>query len=361
MKKILFLLLSFSLFFSCKKEEGKPVIQDIKELVFASGNLEWKNSYNLTAQTDGILQNADFEVGDTVVKGNLVASIDNKTNAVNTETAEEQLAINNENLSLNSPQLQQLRQNITIAENKYQQDRLQAERYERLYKSQSVAKVEYENMLLQARNSLSNLNALKAQQNQILQQAKSAVVSTKGQLKNSRVQQAYNQVRAPQNGKVIKKLKATGDFVRKGEVIAVVADDTQVLAVLHVDENSMGKVKLGQPAYVQLNTHQEKTYTGKVSEILSAFDVQTQSFIVHVQFDEDIQQSLFGTQLEANILVGEKKNALLIPRKYVGFGNRVNIKGKDEMTVLKTGIVSTDFVEVLEGLTKDDILLPLKP
>ena len=68
-----------------------------------------------------------------------------------------------------------------------------------------------------------------------------------------------------------------------------------------------------------------------------------------------------GTQLEANILIGEKKNALLVPRNYVGFGNKVNIKGKDENVIIKTGIVSTEYVEVLDGVTKDDILLPLKP
>ncbi len=60
-------------------------------------------------------------------------------------------------------------------------------------------------------------------------------------------------------------------------------------------------------------------------------------------------------------MVGEKKNTLLIPRNYVGFGNKVNIKGKKESIIIKPGIISTEYVEVLDGVTKDDILLPLKP
>ena len=52
---------------------------------------------------------------------------------------------------------------------------------------------------------------------------------------------------------------------------------------------------------------------------------------------------------------------LLIPREYVGYGNKVNIKGKDEHVIIKTGIISSDYVEVLGGLTLNDILLPLKP
>jgi hypothetical protein len=102
-------------------------------------------------------------------------------------------------------------------------------------------------------------------------------------------------------------------------------------------------------------------YNGKVTEILSAFDVQSQSFICKVTFNEPIAQSLFGTQLEANILVAEMKNALLIPRNYMGFGNKVNVKGKEENVILKTGIISTDYVEVLDGLSETDVLLPLKP
>lgn len=348
--------------FSCKKDkEGKPVIQDIKELVFASGELEWDNAYNLTAQTDGVLLNANFDIGTKIVKGNVVANIDNENNLIITQTAKEQLVIANENITNNAPLIQQLEQNIQFAESKYLQDKLQAERYQRLYESQSIAKVEYENMLLNAKNSLSNWNALKKQKLQILQQAKGQEIATRGQVQNSKTIQNYNQIIATENGTVIKKLKTKGDYVRKGDVIAVIANAQKVEAVLNVDENSIGKIHMGQTVFIQLNTNKNAILNGKVTEILSAFDEQTQSFICKVTFDNALQTSLFGTQLEANILVGEKKNALLIPRAYLGYGNKVNIKGNDQSTIIKTGIISTEFVEVLEGISKDDVLMPLKP
>ncbi|WP_336732034.1 efflux RND transporter periplasmic adaptor subunit [Chryseobacterium sp. VD8] len=357
------LALFFILFlFSCtKKEEVKPVVKDIKALVFASGDLEWENAYNLTAQSDGILLNADFEVGDKISKGKNIADIDNRSSEVNAEIANEQLAISNENLTPNSPQIQQLEQNIQFAENKYTQDKIQAERYERLYKSQSVAKVEYENMQLTAKNSLSSLNALKKQKLQILQQAEIQKIASKGQAENSRIVRGFNHITATVSGTVIKKLKSKGDYVRKGDIIATIADDQKVEAVLNVDENNIGKIKVGQTVYVKLNTDKNKVYNGKISEILSAFNEQTQSFICKVTFDNTLNASLFGTQLEANILVGEKKNALLIPRELMGYGNKVNVKGKEQPVIIKSGIVSTDYVEVLSGITKDDVLLPLKP
>jgi len=106
-----------------KNEEIKPINQDIKELVFASGQLEWDDSYNLIAQTDGVLKNVHFEVGNTVAKGNIIATIDNPINQVNEQTSQEQVAISNENVSSNAPELLQLKQNIEFAENKYLQDK----------------------------------------------------------------------------------------------------------------------------------------------------------------------------------------------------------------------------------------------
>lgn len=362
MKNSLLLLLTLSTLVSCgTKEEGKPVVQDIKELVFASGELEWDNSYNLTAQTDGILVNATFDVGNKVTENQIIASIDNKTNENNTASAKDLVVISKENLTDNAPALQQLQQNIKFAESKYQQDKTQAERYKRLYNSQSIAKVEYENIQLAAENSLSQLNALKKQYQQVLQQSKQNYINTENQLKNNQVVLGYNKLVVPQKGTIIKKLKFSGDYVKKGDVIAVIADENKVEGVLNVDENSIGKVKIGQTVFVQLNTNKNEVYNAKISEILAAFDEQTQSFICKVIFDKPLNTSLYGTQLEANILVGEKKNALLIPRNFLGFGNKVMVKGKDEAVIVKTGIVSTEFVEVLEGITKEDVLLPLKP
>ena len=362
MKNSLFLLLTLSTLVSCgTKEEGKPVVQDIKELVFASGELEWDNSYNLTAQTDGILVNATFDVGNKVTENQIIASIDNKTNENNTASAKDLVVISKENLTDNAPALQQLQQNIKFAESKYQQDKTQAERYKRLYNSQSIAKVEYENIQLAAENSLSQLNALKKQYQQVLQQSKQNYINTENQLKNNQVVLGYNKLVVPQKGTIIKKLKFSGDYVKKGDVIAVIADENKVEGVLNVDENSIGKVKIGQTVFVQLNTNKNEVYNAKISEILAAFDEQTQSFICKVIFDKPLNTSLYGTQLEANILVGEKKNALLIPRNFLGFGNKVMVKGKDEAVIVKTGIVSTEYVEILDGITKEDVLLPLKP
>lgn len=361
MKKIVLSILLLTLYSCGDSKEIHPITQDIKELVFASGQLEWDNSYSLTAQTDGVLKNINFEVGTTLNVGQVVAKIDNPINQINAEIAEEQFVISNQNVTTNAPALQQMEQNIQIAESKYLQDKKNAERYERLNQNNIGSKVEYENAQLVAKNSLSYWNGLKKQYALLLQQAKQQQISTKGQLKNNQVLKKYNSVIAVESGTVIKKLKNNGDYVKKGDVIAIIGDQSRVEAVLNVDENSIGKVRVGQTVYVKLNTNKNKILNGKINEILSAFDQQSQSFICKVTFDKPVTNPLFGTQLEANIFVGEKKNALLIPRSYLGFGNKVNVKDKEENVIIKTGIISTEYVEVLEGIDKNTILLPLKP
>jgi multidrug efflux pump subunit AcrA (membrane-fusion protein) len=361
MKTIIPLLLLATLFSCGESKEIQPITQDIKELVFASGQLEWDNSYNLTAQTDGVIQNTNFEVGNVVSKGKVLATIDNPINQINSEVAQEQLVISNQNVSVNAPALQQMEQNIQIAESKYLQDKKNAERYERLNQNNIGSKVEYENAQLTAKNALLNWNGLKKQYALLLQQAKQQQIATKGQLKNNQVLKDYNSIVAVESGTVIKKFKNNGDYVKKGDVIAIIGDQQKVEAVLNVDENSIGKVKLGQTVFVKLNTNKNVVHNGKVTEILSAFDTQSQSFICKVNFDEALANPLFGTQLEANIFIAEKKNALLIPRNYVGFGNKVNVKGQDESVIIKTGIISTEYVEVLDGIDKNTVLLPLKP
>lgn len=364
--KYIIKVLSALFILSCKSKENvevKPVHQDIQEWVFAPGQIEWDDNYNLTAQTDGILMSADYDIGTVVKKGSVIATIDNKVNVLNTSTAADQLAIANENLSSDAPALQQLKQNITFAEAKYQQDKLQAERYERLLKTESIAKIEYENAKLSAENAFTTLNALKKQYNLLFQQAKQQKIVTKGQLKNNQVVQSYNNIVVINDGSIIKKYKSTGDYVRKGDIIATVANPNKLEIVLTIDESSIHRVKLGQETKIQLNTDKTKTYTGKVIEILSTFDKETQSFICKVLMTENmpLESNIYGTPLEGNILVGEKKNALLIPRELMGYGNKVMIKGGESSITIKTGIVSTDYVEVLEGISTEDILVPFKP
>lgn len=358
------LIIILLLFAACKKGkivETKPIRQDITETVFAPGILEPDDKYNLTAQTDGYLTKVTFKEGDLLKTNQIVAVIDNKSNLINSESAGKQVKIAEINTTTDAPALRQIEANIQLAREKVQQDELLFGRYQRLFEANSVPLVELENRRLTVVTSRANLTALKAQADALKQQAEQQLISQKNTAKVNAVNSENNTIKAIVGGKVYKKLKQTGDFVRRGDVIAIVGNANATFAKLNIDEASIAKVKLGQKAVIQLNTQKDKKYMGEVYEILPSFDDASQSFICKVRFTETLDFSIAGTQLETNIIIGEKKNVLLIPRSLLGYGNKVKLAGSDTLKTIKTGIISTQWVEITEGLSENDALVALKP
>jgi len=363
MKFLFSAILPLLLFISCKNEndEVHPVRKDITEIIFASGSLESDNKYNLTAQTDGNIISLNLTEGTAVSVNQVVAVIDNKQNIINTDNAAEQLKIAQYNNTDNAPLLQQIKANTEAAKEKLSLDIIQEQRYQELYNQNSVTKAELEKMQLSTKTSKANLAALEQQYKSVQQQNKQQYITQSNAVKGNTVNQQNNLVKIVAGGKVYKKVKQVGDFVRRGDVIAVIANENLLYAKLNVDENSIDRLKVGQTVVIQLNTQKTKKYSGVVSEVLPVFDELSQSFIAKVQFTEKPDFTVNGTQLEANIVIGEKKNTLLIPRSYVSFRNTVQLKGNNDLKVIETGIISTEYVEVLSGLTEKDILVPVKP
>ena len=358
-KSLLHILYFILLLVSCSKTkpaEVKPTRKDLTELVFASGNLEVDNQYNLTAQTDGNLIKLDLNDGDIVKPGQVVAIIDNSQNIVNTRGAEDLLILAQKNNRSNAPVFKQIEANIAAAKTKLAHDLLQDDRYKRLFENGSVTKVEYENAALALSNSQSNLAALQEQYNNQKVIVNQQEVSQRSVRDADKIVQENNILKAIVGGKIYQKKKHLGDYVRRGDVIAVVGNPNLIYAKLNVDENNMSKVKLNQEVAVRLNTNKDKVYKATVHEILPAFDVASQSFLVKAYFTEPLDFRVEGTQLEANVVIGEKKNCLVIPHSYMSYGNKVRIKDRGEK-IIKTGFISSDWVEVLDSINENDILV----
>ena len=333
-----------------KTVETHPERKDITETVFASGTLEPLDKYNLTAQTEGYISELRFDQGDTVKAGQLLAVIDNKANAISASSAGSLLSIAELNASPNGPTLTQASENISLLKSKASQDSLQFSRYQQLFRKNAVSKLEFENAQLAFEssrtsylNALQNYSALRQQLSQqlIVQQSQRDISNVSGQ---------YNEVRAVVGGRVYKRLKETGDYIRRGDPIAVIGDAREMYARLSVDESNISKVKLNQEVVVQLNTDKSKNYTGYVSEIYPSFDEANQSFYCKVRFRDQMDFKIAGTQLQANIIVARKKQVLVIPRNFLGYGDKVKLKNGKEAQV-KPGFVSGDYVEILDGLS----------
>lgn len=339
---------------SCGKKTitTQPVRKDISELVFATGVLKADDEYGLTAQAEGYITAIYFEEGDEFKAGKTMAVIDNKQTVINATQSDKLLKIAESNATAASPLFQQVKANVAAAREKIKQDEQQVERYRKLYENNSIAKVEYENMQLNLSNSTAALKVLEEQYNNLQIQANQQVEIQKQQsgVNNSIV--VYNRVVTVVGGKVYKKRKELGDYVRKGDVIADIGNPAKIYAYLSIDESNISKIKINQPVIIQFNTHKNINYDGVVTEIYPAFDEQTQSFYCRAEFTKEPDFQISGTQLQGNIIIGNKKNILVIPRNFLKYGNKVRIKGKADILV-ETGFISNDWVEILKGLDEN--------
>jgi len=357
-KLIFSIIASLMLFNSCGKnsETTNPIRKNITETVFASGVLVPENQYNLTAQSDGYLISLHFEEGDIVKTGDLLATIDNKTYDINSHGANLLLKIAQANTSSNAPALKQIEANMKATEQKMKQDELQANRYKKLHETNSVSKLEYENMVLTYENSKANYLAIMENYNLQKQLAEQQLINQQSQSEVNKVLQGNNELRAVVGGKIYTKMKELGDYVRRGEIIAVIGNPNNLYAKLSIDESSMSKIKLNQKVVIRLNTNKQKNLTGIISEIYPSFDKQTQSFYCKVVFTDSLNFLISGTQLQANIITQEKENLLVIPRKFLDYGNNVNVKGKGKRKI-ETGFVSTEWVEIRSGINENNTLV----
>ncbi len=358
-KHLSIFIFSVSLIFSCGKNnnETKPERRSITETTFASGTLEPEGKYNLTAQTEGYILELKFDDGDLVKSGQVLVIVENKSNNISASTSESLLNLLTTNAGKEGPTLKQAQQNIQILREKNVQDSLLFARYQKLSQSNSVSKLELENVKLAFETSRTNLSNANQNYRLLSQQIEQQLLLQQSQRDLSSVSNENNQIKAVVGGRIYRKLKEPGDYVRRGDVIAIIGNPEELYAKLNIDESNIRKVKPGQIATIQLNTNKEINYEGEVSEILPAFDDASQSFICKIKLKRQPELKIVGTQLQANIIVGTKANALVMPRNFLDYGNRVKVKGTDEPILIKTGFVSNEWVEIIEGVKESDILI----
>lgn len=342
-------------------KEIKPEYRAITETVFASGILEPEGKYNLAALSDGYIKGLNFSEGSLIKAGDLLAVIDNQQNAISERAAQDLYEISKNNASAQAPALKQAEASIELAKEKLQQDEVQLARFKKLYESNSISKLELENMQLAVANSKTALFNAQQAYKVLKIQADQQVINQESQRNTFAYLSGNNGIRAAVGGKVYRKMKENGDFVRKGDLIAMIGSADEIYAKINIDESNIGKIKIGQKVIIQLNTDKERRFNGTLYEILPAFDEATQSFICKVKFDEELPLKISGTQLQVNVIIGKKEKALVIPRSYLDYGNKVMVKGKDEAVIVKTGFVSNEWVEIISGLSANDVLEePLK-
>jgi multidrug resistance efflux pump len=341
---------------SCKQtQETQPQRKDIIDAVFASGSTITSNQYAITSQVEGYLSTSSVSEGDTVHNGQLLFKLINDAQQIQVGNAYDNYDYAKNNLNNNAPQIARLQEQINQAKNTIEINSINLKRYENLIKTNAVSQVDYDKVKLNYQNDVTNLAILQRSLADLKQSLSLNEKNAKSQYQLQQNNNKYYTLFSEYSGIVLSISKKNGDLVKKGESIATVGSGKTV-AKLYVAEDDIDKIHLGQQTLITLNTNKVKVHYAKVSKIYPSFDVASQSFIVEATFDELPPQLKNATQLQANFIISQKKNALVIPAIYLLDGDTVITKTNHQKIAIKTGIKTLEWIEVVNGLKDNEKL-----
>ncbi|MGN6211090.1 efflux RND transporter periplasmic adaptor subunit [Parafilimonas sp.] len=362
MKKLTYITAFAAIVFSACKDipETRPQRKNIIDAVFASGVTTTINEYKITAFQDGYLKSSLVTEGDSVKAGQLLFKLDDAIQQSQTENALVNYEYAKNNANSYAPQIAQLQEQINQAVRKKQTDVANLQRYENLIKTNAVSKADYDNIKLIYDNDVSAIAQLQKQLANLKQSLEQGVVISKIAYKVQQQNNHYYNLSSAGSGIVLNIYKHNGDLIKKGETVASIGSGAQI-AKLYIDEDDIRKVQLNQQVMIALNTDKNTLYPAVITKIYPSFNEGSQSFIAEASFIKIPAGLKDSTQLQANIIISEKKNALVIPGVYIWDSDSVQVKGEKGLRVVKTGITTMEWTEITGGLSENDILqLPKK-
>jgi len=157
-----------------------------------------------------------------------------------------------------------------------------------------------------------------------LEQAKDQVEYTQANLDKALDDLGKTIIYSPIDGRVVSMTAEVGEVVVSGLMnnpatrIATIADLSELLAKLDVDENEIVAVQLGQPVTVKVDAVTDREFTGKVVEVgSSGYTLPGQGdvtfFKVDVLLDRTDEDLRPGMSVRAEIEVATHPDAVVVP------------------------------------------------
>ncbi len=168
-------------------------------------------------------------------------------------------------------------------------------------------------------------------------------------------------VAAPAGGQVVEKMAIQGARVAAGEPLYRLVDFSHVWVIAEIYEQDLPMVRVGQTAEVELDAFPGERFKGEVSFIYPTLTAATRTAKVRVELDNPdgkLKANMFAAvQLSADMARGE---ILSVPDSAIlDTGKRQTVlvergEGRYEPREVKVGRRADGYVEILEGVAKDE-------
>lgn len=359
---VLIALALFAAGCNSNKDVVSPEVKPLTEAVYASGLVVAEDEYQVFAQVDGYLAEKMVSDGDAVKKGDVIFVIESTQQNARLQIARENYALAKRNNGEDSPVLQELHTAIAASRTKMRYDSINFIRYENLLKQNATTKAAYDSYKLMYENARQDytlqLARLKKTKNQLHTEFENAAA----QLRIAGEESGRYTVRSEIDGKVFTTTKEKGELIRRGEMIGVVGRDDHFYLELSVDELDIQRVKKDQKVLVKIDAYPDKIFEAAITKVYPMVNPRQQSLRADAELREALPGAFSGLAVEANIIIRQKNDALVIPKTALLPGDSVLIKTDDgnQKVKVKTGIQTLDEIEIIEGLTTQQQLLVSK-
>ncbi|HEY1060778.1 MAG TPA: efflux RND transporter periplasmic adaptor subunit [Daejeonella sp.] len=353
---IRFLALLSIVLFSCgdSVETIKPTIESISQSVYASGVIKSQDQYEAYASVSGIVNQIFVVEGDTLKKGDPILTISNEVQKLNAENA--RIFSDYNALSANQGKLNEAASLIEFTRNKMRNDSVLFYRQKNLWEQEVGTKVDLEQRELAWQNSKNTYNSALIRYNDLKRQLNFAASQARKNLSISQTLANDYTLKSEMDGIVYNIYKLKGEIISPQTPVAVIGAADKFTLEMQVDENDILLVRNGQKVLVNLDSYKGKVFEAVVRRINPLMNERNKTFIVEAEFIQKPEQIYPNITFEANIIIQEKSEALLIPRTYLLKDSMV-IKSGGDTVVVKTGLKDYQKVEILSGIKSDDELL----
>ena len=346
---------------------------DLAKSVVATGKIEPITKVEIKSKASGIVKKLYADYGDMVKQGQLLAQLDKVEIQAQVDQSRAGLEAAIANLKSSEADFERAKvdaegPDVPLLKRAYERAEGMAKEGVVSASALDDAEKNYEMALNKQNVAKAQVTVLKAK----TAQAQAVVSQDQANLKQLEEQLSYTDIIAPIDGIVLSRDVEIGDAVSSilvlgstATLVMTLGDTSEVYVKGKVDESDIGKVYLGQPARIKVESFKDKTFTGKVTKI-SPMGVEKDNvttFEVRVSINNP--QGILKAMMTANaeIILEEHKGVLQIPEGAIIYDKDKNAsvevpdtKAKDgkRKVAVNIGISNGAKTELLKGLKEGD-------
>ncbi|CAA6803683.1 MAG: RND family efflux system, membrane fusion protein [uncultured Campylobacterales bacterium] len=276
---------------SLKKGQINPLVRFV-------GSVMYSQKSEIASQSSGIITKVNFEIGDEVKKGQVLAHIDSE---------------------LLDAKMQSLKANLATMKDEERSSYKDISRYKKLFASGSVTQKEYENMELKYSS------------------AKNMSIVSNANLKELQIQKNQKIIKAPYSGVIVSKDINLAEWVKDGSKIATIVDTNNLEIVVNVPIDFVNELDKSKEYDIEIGS---KIYKASLKGAIPSGDKLTRTLPVIFKVTLKDVFTYEGQEASIELAKNIQKEVILVKRDAVikKFGQDVVFVVDDNLIAIMTPV-----------------------